>query len=102
GARWNWTKMYLVFGTRRGELSDERPFPRQSTRTRVFRARFPMLLDDLVLRDFFVYLALVLGALLTLLLVFTVFELLGDILRNRVSPVIVGQYLLNVTPFFLY
>ncbi len=39
---------------------------------------------------------------LLLSLVFTVFELLGDILRNQVSPWIVGEYLLNVTPYFLY
>jgi len=37
-----------------------------------------------------------------LLLVFTLFELLGDILRNQTSPLVVGEYLLNVTPYFLY
>jgi len=37
-----------------------------------------------------------------LLLVFTLFELIGDILRNGISPLIVGEYLLNVTPFFVY
>jgi len=37
-----------------------------------------------------------------LLLVFTLFELLSDILRNQVSPLTVGEYLLNVTPYFLY
>ena len=37
-----------------------------------------------------------------LLLVFTLFELLGDILRNQVSPLTVGEYLLNVAPYFLY
>src|SRR5438552_156215 len=42
------------------------------------------------------------GFVLTMLLVFTVFELLGDILRNHVSLLTVGEYLLNVTPFFLY
>jgi LPS export ABC transporter permease LptG len=61
-----------------------------------------MILDDYVLRGFFVNLALVLSAFIMLLLVFTLFELLGDILRNRVSPVIVGEYLWNVTPYFLY
>jgi LPS export ABC transporter permease LptG len=30
------------------------------------------------------------------------FELLGDILRNHVSLWVVGEYLLNVTPYFLY
>jgi len=100
---WDILRSSLRFRTGNGlSLNDESAFTRQSTRRRVFSAQFPMLLDDLVLRDFFVYLAMVLGALLTLLLVFTVFELLGDILRNRISPLVVGEYLLNVTPFFLY
>ncbi|HZC33977.1 MAG TPA: LptF/LptG family permease, partial [Chthoniobacterales bacterium] len=80
----------------------EDAFHKAATRWRVFSARFPMLLDDYVLRDFFVYLVLIVASFLVLLLVFTVFELLGDILRNHVSPLTVGDYLLNVTPFFLY
>jgi LPS export ABC transporter permease LptF/LPS export ABC transporter permease LptG len=77
-------------------------FHRASTRRRVFSARFPMILDDYVLRDFAMNLALVLATFLMLLLVFTLFELLGDILRNQVSPVVVGEYLLTVSPYFLY
>src|SRR5438477_9699164 len=42
------------------------------------------------------------ATLLALSLIFTVFELLGDILKNQVSPYIVAEYLLNVTPYFLY
>jgi len=61
-----------------------------------------MILDDYVLRDFGVNLALVLATFLMLLLVFTLFELLGDVLRNQVSPLVVGEYLLNVSPYFLY
>ena len=80
----------------------ENAFERAATRTRVFRASFPMILDDFVLRDLVLNLSLVLAAMLMLSLVFTVFELLGDILRNQVSPWIVGEYLLNVTPYFLY
>ena len=77
-------------------------FRRASKRRRVFSARFPMILDDYVLRDFGVNLLLVLSTFLLLLLVFTVFELLGDIVRNQVSPLIVGEYLLSVSPYFLY
>lgn len=80
----------------------EDAWERASTRVRVFRLRFPMILDDYVLRDFGMNLFLVLATFLILLLVFTVFELLGDILRNHVSPVLVGDYLLNVSPYFLY
>jgi LPS export ABC transporter permease LptF/LPS export ABC transporter permease LptG len=77
-------------------------FDRAAGRRRVLFARFPMLLDDLVLRDFALYLTLILGSFLMLLLVFTLFELIGDILRNGISPLIVGEYLLNVTPYFIY
>src|SRR5437588_4834136 len=45
---------------------------------------------------------MVLATFLMLLLVFTLFELLGDILRNQISPVVVGEYLLSVSPYFLY
>jgi LPS export ABC transporter permease LptG len=48
------------------------------------------------------YLGMILASFLTLMLVFTFFELLGDIVRNRVPLVLVGAYLLNVTPYFLY
>jgi LPS export ABC transporter permease LptF/LPS export ABC transporter permease LptG len=77
-------------------------FERAAGRRRVFSARFPTILDDYVLRDFVVYLALVVATFLLLAWVFTLFELLGDILRSQVSLLVVGEYLLNVTPFFLY
>ena len=77
-------------------------FRRASTRRRMFSARFPMILDDYVLRDFAINLGLVLAAFLLLLLVFTVFELLGDIVRNQVPLLVVGEYLLSVSPYFLY
>ena len=80
----------------------EDAFSRASSRRRVFSARFPTLLDDLVLKDFLVYLAMILSTFVILLLVFTLFELLGDILRNQVSPLLVGEYLINVAPYFLY
>src|SRR5215470_5679527 len=80
----------------------ENVFERAATRKRVFSASFPMILDDYVLRDFIFNFALVVGTLVILSLIFTAFELIGDILRNHVSLWIVGEYLLNVTPYFLY
>ena len=80
----------------------ENAFERVSTRRRVFSAGFPTLLDDYVLRDFFLYLGMILSTFLVLVLVFTLFELLGDILRNKVPATIVAEYLLNVTPYLLY
>jgi len=80
----------------------ENAFERASTRRRVFSASFPTLLDDYVLRDFFVYLGMILATFLVLVVVFTLFELLGDILRNQVPAIVVAEYLLNVTPYLLY
>jgi LPS export ABC transporter permease LptF/LPS export ABC transporter permease LptG len=80
----------------------ENAFERASTRRRVFSATFPTLIDDYVLRDFFVYLTMILSTFLVLVLVFTLFELLGDILRNKVPAILVAEYLLNVTPYLLY
>jgi LPS export ABC transporter permease LptF/LPS export ABC transporter permease LptG len=77
-------------------------FERVSTRRRVFSASFPTLIDDCVLRDFFVYLGMILSTFLVLVLVFTLFELLGDILRNKVPAIVVAEYLLNVAPYLLY
>ena len=80
----------------------ENAFERIASRRRVFSARFPTLLDDYVLRDFLVYLGMILSAFLVLVLVFTLFELLGDILRNKVPALVVAAYLLNLTPYLLY
>ncbi len=85
-----------------GRNRRENAFERASTRRRVFSASFPTLIDDYVLRDFFVHLGMILSAFLVLVLVFTLFELLGDILRNKVAATIVAEYLLNVTPYLLY
>jgi LPS export ABC transporter permease LptG len=71
-------------------------------RVRIFRTRFPQLIDDYVLREFMTYLAMVLAAFLLLTLVFTFFEILKDILRNSVSLTTVGEYLLMVLPSMLY
>ncbi len=76
--------------------------PREPRRRRWFNLGFPTIIDDYVLRDFTLYLAMIVAAFLMLLLVFTLFELLSDILRNQVSPLTVGEYLLNVVPYFLY
>jgi len=80
----------------------ENAFERVSTRRRMFSATFPTLLDNYVLHDFFLYLGMILATFLVLVLVFTLFELLGDILRNQVPAMVVAEYLLNVTPYLLY
>lgn len=77
-------------------------FERASGRHRLFRARFPLILDDLVLRDFCLYFGLILSTFLILTLVFTFFELLSDIVRNKAPLILVAEYLADVTPSMLY
>ncbi len=64
--------------------------------------RFPLILDDYVVRNFLGYLALITASFMVLVLIFNFFELLSDIIRNRIPLVTVGEYLLNVTPSWLY
>jgi LPS export ABC transporter permease LptG len=101
---WKRNKLPPAFPARSFGLGrrDTNAFERASTRRRVFSASFPTLIDDYVLRDFFVYLAMIVSAFLVLLLVFTLFELLGDILRNQTPALVVAAYLLNVSPYLLY
>ena len=77
-------------------------FERAFSRRRLSGVDFPTVLDDYVLRDFFTYLGMIMAAFLTLMLVFTLFELLTDIMRNHISAWVVGDYLLNVCPYFIY
>jgi LPS export ABC transporter permease LptG/LPS export ABC transporter permease LptF len=67
-----------------------------------FRIQFPLLLDDYIMREYATSLGLVLLSFTTLFLIFTFFELIGDIIRNRTPLVTVGDYLLNLIPFILY
>jgi LPS export ABC transporter permease LptG/LPS export ABC transporter permease LptF len=84
-------------GSRAGDA-----FQRAFSRRRLSGVDFPTILDDFVLRDFFTYLGMIMATFLTLMLVFTLFELLTDIMRNHISAWVVGDYLLNVCPYFIY
>jgi LPS export ABC transporter permease LptF/LPS export ABC transporter permease LptG len=64
--------------------------------------RFPLILDEYIMRAFTQNFALVLITFWILFTIFTFFELIGDIIRNRTPLVTVGDYLLNLTPFILY
>jgi LPS export ABC transporter permease LptG len=63
---------------------------------------YPLLLDRMILLDFATYLAMIMASFILLTLVFTFFELLSDIVRNRIPLFIVGEYLVNVTPSMIY
>jgi LPS export ABC transporter permease LptG/LPS export ABC transporter permease LptF len=69
---------------------------------RALRIRFPLILDEYVMGSFLRNFVLVLASLIGLFIVFTFFELIGDIVKNRTPLVTVGEYLLNLIPFILY
>ena len=85
-------KLRTKFRSEGSEAADQAPM----------RVGFPQILDDYILRDFLMYLLMVLASFAILTLVFTFFELLGDIIRNKVPLVTVGAYLLRVIPSDAY
>ncbi|MGC9159554.1 MAG: LPS export ABC transporter permease LptG [Terracidiphilus sp.] len=66
------------------------------------RGVFPRILDEYVVREFLAIFFLVMTGFVLLMLVFTFFELIGDILRNHIGLFLVGDYLVNLTPSMLY
>ncbi len=68
----------------------------------VSRGFFPRILDEYVIREFLNTFILVLSGFLMLVLIFTSFELIGDMLRNRIPPATLGAYLVNLTPNLVY
>ncbi len=92
-----WARQRLLRRAERAGARERRRSPR-----RVYGGGFPQILDEYVLRGFATYFGLVLSTFVLLTLVFTFFELLGDIVRNRVPLVTVGEYLLNFMPSVLY
>jgi LPS export ABC transporter permease LptG/LPS export ABC transporter permease LptF len=68
----------------------------------VTRGTYPRLLDAYVVREFLRVFFLILCTFVLLMLIFTFFDLMGHILSNHISLVVVGDYLLNLTPSMLY
>jgi LPS export ABC transporter permease LptF/LPS export ABC transporter permease LptG len=64
--------------------------------------RFLLILDNYVLKTFARFLVLIMSSLVGVSLIFTFFERLGDIARNKIPLVTVGEYLLNEVPSLLY
>ena len=75
---------------------------RLTARKRATRGRFPLILDEYVLREFFLAFVMVLVTFVMLMLIFTFFELLSDIIKNKTPLVTVGEYLINLTPSMIY
>src|SRR5271156_959920 len=68
----------------------------------VSRIQFPLLLDDYVMREYSTNFSIVLFSFSLLFLIFTFFELIGPIFRNRTPLITVGEYLINLIPYILY
>ncbi|HEV2136530.1 MAG TPA: LptF/LptG family permease [Terracidiphilus sp.] len=66
------------------------------------RGTYPRLLDAYVVREFLRVFFLILFSFVLLMLITTFFDLMGHILSNHISLIIVGDYLLNLTPSMLY
>lgn len=68
----------------------------------ILHSRFPLILDEYVMGSFLRNFTLVLAGVTVLFLIFTLFELMGYIVRYRTPLVTVGDYLLNLIPFVIY
>lgn len=66
------------------------------------RGAFPRILDEYVVREFVGMFLMILSGFVLLMLVFTFFELVGDIIRNHIALTTVGLYLVNLAPSMLY
>ena len=84
-----------------GILDKLQPRAQRTNRSRA-RSVFPRILDEYLLREFLAIFLVVMAGFVLLILVFTFFDLVGDILRNHIPLSIVGEYLLNLTPSMLY
>ena len=69
--------------------------------TRGFGLR-PMLIDGYVLNGFLFYFGILLVALVSLIEIFTFFELLGDMIKNDISMATMIDYLWHLAPSLIY
>jgi LPS export ABC transporter permease LptG/LPS export ABC transporter permease LptF len=97
-----WAHVAGLFRRREKPRTQERRASIRVERSVGSPSRFPSLFDNYILRMFLQYTAMVLAAFLVLVIVFTFFELLGDIIRNRVPFITVGEYLINLMPSLIY
>jgi LPS export ABC transporter permease LptF/LPS export ABC transporter permease LptG len=68
----------------------------------VTSSNFPSIIDIYMLRRFFYYFVLVLGAFILLFETFTFFELLDDIARHRIPFLVVVDYFRFLIPYLVY
>jgi LPS export ABC transporter permease LptG/LPS export ABC transporter permease LptF len=79
--------------------------PGKKTKLSAFGRRIPMLpqlLDTYILSTFLLYFAILLGAFVSLTLIFTFFELMGDMVKNQVPLIKMFTYLFFLSPEIIY
>jgi LPS export ABC transporter permease LptF/LPS export ABC transporter permease LptG len=76
--------------------------PSQSIRQARSAVGFPMMIDFYLLQEFFYHFALVLTGFLLIFDAFTLFDILGDISKNRVPFLTVLNYFRFLVPFLVY
>jgi LPS export ABC transporter permease LptG len=89
---WKWLQNFLRTSTE----SVGRPLS-----ARGFGLR-PMLIDGYVLNGFLFYFGILLVALVSLVEIFTFFELLGDMIKNDISMTTMVDYLWHLAPSLIY
>lgn len=75
---------------------------RSGTKRRRFGGRAFQILDLYVLRSWLFYLAILLVTFTGIYMIFDFFQLLGDIVRNQISPPLVLEYYWYLTPQVVY
>jgi LPS export ABC transporter permease LptG len=86
-----WRRLRRLWPKRPGEMMAARRF-----------SLLPLVIDGYVLSSFLFYLALLLASFILLTDIFTFFELLSDIVRNKIPLPRVGAYLFFLTPKLIY
>ena len=87
---------YLHTGSRK------RSDTREGMKSRKFGGRAFQILDLYVLKSWLFYLGILLVAFTGIYIIFDFFQLLGDIVRNHISPQIVLEYYWYLTPQIVY
>ena len=92
--------LFRRFGRRVSRLAVAPETGRRETRGRW--ATLPQLIDTYVLSNFFFYFAMLLVAFVAMTQIYTFFELLSDIVKNKIPLAKVFEYLAFLTPKLVY
>jgi LPS export ABC transporter permease LptG/LPS export ABC transporter permease LptF len=92
--------MLMRFDRLRGRFAERPAVPRRGSGLKL--AVLPQIVDTYILNSFLFYLLLLLVSFVLMVHVFTFFELLSDIVKNRIAMSRVFEYLFFLTPKLIY